>query len=99
MRLFNKIEMTTKEKKSPFSQTENREDEIRSLVLFNDDFNTFDFVIETLIEVCEHDYLQAENCAWITHFKGKCTVKKGPLNDLKPRHDEMSDRTLTVEIK
>ena len=52
---------------------------MRTLILYNDDFNTFDFVVETLVEVCEHDFMQAENCAWIAHFKGKCAVKKGPI--------------------
>lgn len=91
--------MSTEEHKSPLSETEEKEGEIHSLILFNDDFNSFDFVIETLVEVCEHDLMQAENCAWITHYRGKCSVKKGPFDDLKPRLDEMSNRTLTVEIK
>lgn len=91
--------MTTREQKSPFSATDHQKGELHSLILYNDDHNTFDYVIETLIEVCEHDQLQAENCAWIAHFKGKCEVKKGPFDDLKPRHEEMSNRTLTVEIK
>ena len=91
--------MSTEEQKSPLSETEDKEGEIHSLILFNDDFNSFDFVIETLIDVCEHDFMQAENCAWITHYRGKCAVRKGPLDDLKPRFDEMSSRTLTVEIK
>ncbi len=91
--------MSTKEQKSPFSEVREEEEEIRSLILYNDEFNTFDFVIETLIDVCEHDNLQAENCAWITHYRGKCAVKKGPYDDLKPRQEEMSNRTLTVEIK
>jgi ATP-dependent Clp protease adaptor protein ClpS len=72
--------------------------DIKELVLFNDDFNTFEFVIETLIEVCEHDLHQAEQCAWITHFKGKCKVKEGTFNELKPLFDEMSVRDLTVSI-
>ena len=91
--------MSTEEHKLPVSETVEKEGVTHSLILYNDDFNTFDFVIETLIDVCEHDYMQAENCAWITHYRGKCAVKKGPLDDLKPRHDEMSNRMLTVEIK
>lgn len=91
--------MSTQEQQSPFSEVEPNEEEIRSLILYNDDFNTFDFVIETLIDVCDHEQMQAENCAWITHYKGKCAVKKGPYDDLKPRHEEMSNRTLTVELK
>jgi ATP-dependent Clp protease adaptor protein ClpS len=91
--------MSTEEQKSPVEEINEMEADIHSLILYNDDVNTFEFVIETLIDVCEHDYIQAENCAWITHYKGKCAVKKGPYDDLKPRHEEMSNRTLTVEIK
>lgn len=91
--------MSIKEKESYSPESLEDVAEIRSLILYNDDFNTFDFVIETLIDVCEHDELQAENCAWIVHYKGKCPVKRGPVEDLKPRHQEMSNRTLTVEIK
>lgn len=72
--------------------------DIKELILFNDDFNTFDFVIETLIDVCGHDPAQAEQCAWITHFNGKCAVKSGTFTDLKPLFDEMSVRDLTVSI-
>jgi len=72
--------------------------DIKELILYNDDFNTFDFVIETLIDVCGHDPVQAEQCAWITHFRGKCAVKSGTFSDLKPLFDEMSVRDLTVSI-
>jgi ATP-dependent Clp protease adaptor protein ClpS len=91
--------MANKEKLSPEPDTIEKESEVNTLILYNDDVNTFEFVIETLIEVCEHDELQAENCAWVAHFRGKCPVKKGPYEDLKPRHDEMTNRKLTVEIK
>lgn len=70
----------------------------RELILFNDDINTFDFVIQTLIDVCEHEPEQAEQCAMIAHFKGKCGVKKGEFNVLKSRHLKMSIAGLTVEI-
>jgi len=73
-------------------------EENKTLILFNDDHNTFDFVIETLIDVCEHDPLQAEQCALIVHHKGKCQVKSGSYNELKPSFREMSDRDLTVAI-
>ena len=91
--------MSSKEKRSPTLDFDQKEVEIHSLILYNDDVNSFEFVIETLIEVCEHDELQAENCAWIAHFKGKCQVKKGTLEDLKPCYRDMTNRTLTVEIK
>lgn len=66
--------------------------------MFNDDVNTFEFVIETLIEVCGHDALQAEQCALIAHFNGKCPVRSGSFEELKPMHDEMTNRDLTVSI-
>lgn len=91
--------MSSKEKESYSPGLEEKVGELKSLILYNDDFNSFEFVIETLIEVCEHDFLQAESCAWVTHYKGKCAIKKGPLEDLKPRKEEMTNRTLTVEIK
>ena len=69
-----------------------------SLILFNDDFNTFDFVIETLMEVCDHNTDQAYQCALITHYKGKCQVKKGMKEDLKYRCSIMIKKGLTVEI-
>ena len=91
--------MSTKEKKYPVVEQVTQDVEIHSLILYNDDVNSFDFVIDTLIEVCEHELMQAENCAWIAHFKGKCEVKKGTMEDLKPRYQTMTSRTLTVEIK
>lgn len=71
----------------------------KSLILFNDDIHSFDFVIETLIEVCEHEHLQAEQCALIAHYKGKCPVKSGDLIELKPKYVEMTKRGLTVTIE
>lgn len=72
--------------------------ETGSLVLFNDDFNTFEFVIRSLIDVCSHQPEQAEQCALITHYKGKCTVNYGSFYELKPQYDQLSLRGLTVEI-
>ncbi len=91
--------MRTKEKKLPDAGTDTREDSGKKLILFNDDINTFDFVIETLIEVCGHDPHQAENCALIAHFKGKCAIKTGALEDLKPCYEAMILKRLTVEIQ
>ena len=91
--------MTTKEKKLPDSGTDLQSNAGRKLILFNDDVNTFDFVIETLIEVCGHNPHQAENCALIAHFKGKCSIKNGTLVDLKPYYKAMNLRQLIVEIQ
>ncbi|MFV0531594.1 MAG: ATP-dependent Clp protease adaptor ClpS [Flavobacteriales bacterium] len=68
------------------------------IVLHNDDFNTFDFVIESLMEVCEHDLHQAEQCTMLVHYKGKCEVKTGDLDDLKPRCSELLKRGLSAEL-
>jgi ATP-dependent Clp protease adaptor protein ClpS len=91
--------MTIKEKKLPDSETGSGLDSGKKLVLFNDNVHTFDFVIETLVEVCNHDPEQAENCALIAHFKGKCAVKNGSFEELKPCYEEMVLRKLTVEIQ
>ena len=90
--------MSTKEKKHTGIQDSTQEEELKRLILWNDDVNSFDYVIESLVEVCEHDPMQAETCAWIAHFKGKCPVKRGSFDDLKPYYTEMSNRKLTVEI-
>jgi ATP-dependent Clp protease adaptor protein ClpS len=70
----------------------------RDLVLHNDDVNTFDHVINCLVEVCSHEPEQAEQCAWIVHLKGKCGVKSGMTDELEPMKTEMLNRGLTVTI-
>jgi ATP-dependent Clp protease adaptor protein ClpS len=69
------------------------------LVVFNDDFNTFDFVIESLMSVCGHDAIQAEQCTLIIHFKGKCTVKEGEYSKLEPMCTALLERGITAEIQ
>ena len=71
----------------------------KKLVLFNDDVNTFDFVIEALVQVCGHELLQAEQCAVIVHYKGKCVVKNGTWEELEPMCTALLDRGLTAEIQ
>ena len=68
------------------------------IVLFNDDVNTFDHVIDSLIEICDHTFEQAEQCALLVHYKGKCTVKTGEYNDLKPRCTRLLTQGLSAEI-
>ena len=68
------------------------------IVLYNDDVNTFDHVIDTLIRVCQHDELQAEQCALLVHYKGKCTVKTGALDELKPQCAALLEAGLSAEI-
>jgi ATP-dependent Clp protease adaptor protein ClpS len=77
----------------------NNSSEIRQLILFNDDVNDFDFVIKCLIEICKHAHEQAEQCAMIAHFKGKCAVFSGSFEELKPMFDELTRRNLSMEIK
>jgi ATP-dependent Clp protease adaptor protein ClpS len=69
-----------------------------NLILFNDNVNTFDHVIDLLIKVCEHDAIQAEQCATLVHFAGKCAVKKGEMAELVIISDILADNGLTVEI-
>ena len=68
------------------------------IVLFNDDVNTFDHVIATLIDVCDHTPEQAEQCSLIVHYNGKCTVKTGDYEDLKPRCSRLLQAGLSAEI-
>ena len=72
--------------------------DLYQIMLYNDDYNTFDYVIELLMEVCEHTYEQAEQCAAIVHFSGKCPVKEGSYEDLLPRCSRLTQAGLTAEI-
>jgi ATP-dependent Clp protease adaptor protein ClpS len=69
------------------------------IVLYNDDVNTFDHVIDTLIRVCEHTNEQAEQCAILVHYKGRCTVKTGSYEELKPQCSSLLDAGLSAEIQ
>ncbi len=68
------------------------------IVLYNDDVNTFDHVIDTLIAVCKHSGEQAEQCAILVHYKGKCTVKTGSFDELKPQCTQLLEAGLSAEI-
>ncbi len=68
------------------------------LVIYNDDFNTFDYVIDTLIKVCGHEPLQAEQCTLMIHYNGKCSVKTGDYKKLLPLCENILERGLTAEI-
>ena len=72
--------------------------DIKDLVIFNDDYNTFLHVTDTLIKVCKHSNIQAEQCTWIIHFKGKCAVKKGELTELKPMKDAICEAGIDAKI-
>ncbi len=70
------------------------------LIVWNDEVNTFEWVIQTLMEVCGHSEEQAEQCAFIIHFKGKYSVKNGTYEDLKPQCDAITERGIgaTIEV-
>lgn len=73
--------------------------DIKHLVVHNDDVNTFDWVIQSLCEVCGHDELQAEQLALIVHFKGKACVKEGESDKLRPMRDSLSERGINATIE
>ncbi|CAN5504324.1 ATP-dependent Clp protease adaptor ClpS [soil metagenome] len=70
-----------------------------NLVLYNDDVNTFDWVIESLIKVCKHQPEQAEQCSYIIHYNGKCAVKEGSFDHLRPLCEALLDRGLSASIE
>jgi ATP-dependent Clp protease adaptor protein ClpS len=69
------------------------------LIVWNDEVNTFDWVIETLIDVCGHERIQAEQCAWLIHTRGKYAVKEGDFETLKPMCDAIIDRGIGATIE
>ncbi|GAA4403351.1 ATP-dependent Clp protease adaptor ClpS [Nibrella viscosa] len=74
------------------------ETDVYNLVVFNDDVNTFDHVIDTLIDVCAHTPEQAEQCTLIIHYRGKCTVKNGSWEELVPMRNEICRRGISAEV-
>lgn len=70
-----------------------------SIVLYNDDVNTFDWVISCLMKYCGHDEIQAEQCAWFVHTKGKYAVKKGPQQSLKPICQTLIEKGLSAVLE
>ena len=71
---------------------------VQELIIFNDDFNTFDHVIEILIKVCKHTIEQAEQCTRLIHYRGKCTVKVGTFDFLKPMRDSICEAGIDARI-
>ncbi|APY11821.1 Clp protease ClpS [Seonamhaeicola sp. S2-3] len=90
--------MNTKEKIQEELDVLEDEANLNEIVLYNDEVNTFDHVIETLIHACEHTPEQAEQCSIIVHYKGKCTVKTGEYEDLEPRCTMLLNAGLSAEI-
>jgi ATP-dependent Clp protease adaptor protein ClpS len=73
-------------------------DDLRDLIVFNDDVNTFEHVIDTLIKICKHTAEQAEQCTWLIHYKGKCTVKIGSFEELAPMRNAICQRGISAEV-
>lgn len=92
------MKMSTQEEVLEKVKVETKKDNTYEIVLFNDDHNTFDHVIDTLIMVCEHTAEQAEQCSILVHYKGKCTVKTGGFKELKPKCSKLLDAGLSAEI-
>ncbi|SDZ75212.1 ATP-dependent Clp protease adaptor ClpS [Bizionia paragorgiae] len=90
--------MSTKEKVLEQIKVEEKEKTNNEIVLYNDDVNTFDYVIDTLMYVCDHTPEQAEQCSLLVHYKGQCTVKTGDLKDLEPRCSKLLQAGLSAEI-
>lgn len=76
-----------------------KEARVRDLILYNDEVNTFEHVIEALIDICDHDLIQAEQCTYIVHYIGKCSVKNGSYLKLKPLKEGLIDRGLSAVIE
>ncbi len=72
--------------------------DLMDLIVFNDNVNTFDHVINTLIKVCKHTQEQAEQCTMLIHYKGKCTVKNGSFDFLKPMRDAICEAGIDARI-
>lgn len=91
--------MSTREKYDEQVEVAILEDKENVIVLFNDDVNTFDDVIDALVSACDHTPIQAEQCATLVHYKGKCKVKSGSYEDLAPRCTSLLDAGLSAEIQ
>jgi ATP-dependent Clp protease adaptor protein ClpS len=92
------LTMSAKERLQESLLVDQKEKDLHEIVLFNDEVNTFDHVIQTLIAVCEHTPEQAEQCSLIVHYNGKCTVKTGEFDDLKPRCTRLLEAGLSAEL-
>ena len=91
--------MKIEKQKYQVSTTDIDKDHICSLELHNDDYHTFDYVIESLIEICDLDKIQATQCTYLIHYKGKCEVKKGAKAYLLPMRRALARRDLKAIIK
>jgi ATP-dependent Clp protease adaptor protein ClpS len=95
---FNTFYQLEEDKREVVLETTADED-INDLIVYNDDVNTFEHVINTLIKVCKHTPEQAEQCTLLVHYKGKCAVKKGSFVDLIPYRQAIVDAGINAEIE
>lgn len=90
--------MTSKEKNKTTEENTTSSEMNNSLILHNDEVHSFDYVINALIEICNHNYEQAAQCTLLVHYKGKCDVKKGEFKALKPLKHALTERELIATI-
>ena len=86
-------------KEAPLAEIESSTEQPFEIVLHNDDVNTFDHVIAMLVRYCDHHPEQAHQCALLVHFKGKCSVKTGEYDDLRPRCEALLEAGLSATIE
>jgi len=91
--------MSVEKQKERISPTDQNKDHECILELYNDDYHTFDYVIESLIDICDLDSIQAIQCTYLIHYKGKCDVKKGTKSFLLPMRRALANRDLKAVIK
>jgi ATP-dependent Clp protease adaptor protein ClpS len=96
---FAVVKVATEIKEKAFTEVLEDIEEPFQLIVWNDEVNTFEWVIETLMEICKHSYEQAEQCAYIIHFKGKYAVKQGSYDDLKPMCDAITERGIGATLE
>ena len=90
--------MSTKEQVKEEVLVKDKETPLYEIIVYNDDINTFDHVIDTLIDTCDHNPHQAEQCTLIIHYNGKCAVKTGEYKDLKTRCTRILEAGINAEI-
>jgi ATP-dependent Clp protease adaptor protein ClpS len=86
-------------KTQKLTEIQEKELDFYTLVLYNDDFNTFDHVIECLVSICKHDSIQAQQCAYLVHYTGKSDIKSGEISELETYKQALIDQRLSVVIE
>ncbi len=93
------MKMQWNSEESLMARTVTIEAKAKEIILHNDDVNTFEHVIVSLMEICDHDPIQAEQCAWLVHYKGRCSVKRGKFEALRAMCEALCDRGLSADIQ